>query len=220
MLKETVKSLSPQADKIMLFLNKYNDINLCREVKGGNPKVSYVIGDNRYGDAYKFFFCEANELKGYVFTADDDMIYPPDYVTHMIKGIEKYGRKAVVSLHGRTFDFPISSYYGGHKKYYSFRDKVNEDKQADVIGTGCMAWHTDTIQPKMENFPTANMADIHFSILAKKKNLPLMVLAHKMQWVHYMNPPDTIFAQKRKDDSEHVRRLNEVFANKLTDIAQ
>lgn len=210
MLKETIKSLLPQVDHVMLCLNNY-DISVANEIQSMSPrKITYVIGDNSKGDAGKFFFVP--KIKGYILTCDDDLIFRDNYANKMIAGIEKYNRKAVVSMHGRVMDFPIKkSYYHEHRNYYAFNKELKDDVRCHVIGTGCMAWHTSTMGKfSMKDFYSKNMSDIHFSILAQKRNVPLMVLAHNPLFILYQQPEKTIYKSMNMDDSEHVKRLNAI----------
>ncbi|WP_422824221.1 glycosyltransferase [Xenorhabdus thailandensis] len=41
---------------------------------------------------------------GYLFTLDDDLIYPPDYIEKLIEKIEKYERNVFICVHGNIID--------------------------------------------------------------------------------------------------------------------
>lgn len=208
MLWEAVKSIVGQVDAVMLCLNNY-DIKAAEDIKSLHPlKIKYIISDNRLGDGGKFYFAEY--LKGYALFGDDDMTFPHDYVQRTIEGIEKYSRKAIVSHHGRTLRLPIESYYNGALHYYSFKKELRYDAPCHVIGTGCMGYHTDTIKISLRDFPSANMADIHFSIKAHNQGIPLIVLAHKENWIRYLYPESTIYDSMNKNEVEQVTRLKKI----------
>lgn len=208
MLRETIKSISPQVDSILLCLNNYN-VKTAEEIKSINSqKIKYVIGDNYRGDAGKFYFAEF--IEGYIATGDDDMAYPPNYIKCLKEGIEQYNRKAVVSFHGRSLQLPIKAYYSDTSQIYSFQKEVRKDVAVHVIGTGCMGYHSDTIKLKLSDFPSANLADIHFSVKAHKDGIPLIVLSHKEHWIKYFYPEETIYNSMKDNDAEHVKKLKEI----------
>jgi len=72
LLINTIKSLYDQADRINIWLNNYRSIPLWLS----DPKIKHHATINNVGDAGKFGF----KSKGFIFSCDDDIIYPPDYV--------------------------------------------------------------------------------------------------------------------------------------------
>jgi glycosyltransferase involved in cell wall biosynthesis len=207
LLIKAIKSLLPQCDKMFLYLNNYKKKD-AKEIKNISGKIEYVIGDNSKGDAGKFFW--AKGLKGYIFTCDDDIVYAKDYCSNAIEGIERYKRIAIITYHGKTFTFPIVKFYKGHTSFFHCLEDVNEDSFIHVGGTGVMAWHSDTITPKMKYFPSPNMADIHMAILAQKEKKPIVVLKHKKGWLKDLSPKETIYNTHVGKDGKQVRRMRSI----------
>ena len=56
--------------------------------------------DNEKGDAEKIYMI--GEVEGYVFTCDDDLVYPPDYVESMMGYLEELDDKTILTCHGRV----------------------------------------------------------------------------------------------------------------------
>jgi len=165
---------------------------------------------NRMDDARKFY-CLIED--GYFFTIDDDIIYPPDYAEKMIAAIEKYDRKAVVTLHGKRVRPPIESYYNGgaYKKYHCL-GTVEGDHRVHIPGTGVMAYHSDTIRFSMDDFPEENMADIQAGIKCNALGVPVMVIEHAYNYLTYQEPPDvTIWERyaRNEPDTIQTRLVNE-----------
>lgn len=208
-LESTIKSLLPQVDKIYLFLNNYDRVAAEQLYKISPKKIECAIGDNGYGDAGKFYW--ANKVDGFVCTADDDIVYPPDYIQSLVNGIEKYGRKAIVSFHGRILKFPTISYYRDYENYFSFSDKLECDTFVHVAGTGCMGWHSRSVNISIKDFLSANMADIHVSIMAQKYKIPVVILSHEANWITgTFSPNNSIASRTMKNDSEQTERVNNV----------
>ena len=180
-LEETIASIIHQVDELHIYMNDIDTFPLF----SGNAKIKIYFSKNHMGDlgdAGKFYNC--HEIKGYHFTIDDDIIYPPNYVSTMIAAIEKHQRKAIISCHGRLFEkLPVHSYYKGHSMAYSCLRAVPSDVFGHVIGTGVLAYHTDTIQLSLEVFEYTNMADIWFSKYCNEHQVPRLILAHQAKWI-------------------------------------
>jgi GR25 family glycosyltransferase involved in LPS biosynthesis len=209
-LMETIRSLINQVDKIYLYLNNYDEVTSLRIKNTFPAKIEYIIGDNSHGDAGKFYW--ANKLNGYILTGDDDIAYPNDYVQNIVDGIERYGRKAIISFHGRVLKFPMTSYRSDYKNYFAFNHLLEQDVFVHIAGTGCMGWHRDTATISMGDFPSANMADIYVSILAQKNKIPLVVLKHDNNWISgsYYPPNHSISGKTIKNDKRQTEVVNGV----------
>lgn len=191
----TVKSLIPQVDLVRVALNNYKEIPTSLNLR----KVEPFLRNNEKGDAEKFYECY--KQKGYFFTCDDDLIYPPDYVERMMRGFDDYGDN-IYTFHGRDYPpKPIRSYYGDRIRAYRCLCDVEEDVYVDVGGSGVMAWHTDYFSVDYDRITTKNMADIWVSLFASEKNLKIICLSHKEGWIKYLHPVITIW------DTDHLNDL-------------
>lgn len=214
LLIKSIHSIVNQVDEVYVYLNDYSEES-AEKIRGlSKNKISYVIGDNSLGDAYKFYW--SDKLRGFILTLDDDLIYPSDYVEKIIAGIEKYNRLSVVTFHGKIFKFPIADYENSYIKFTSFKQDLNEDLFVHGGGTGCMGWHSDTIELTMKDFPSPNMADTHFAILAQKKKIPICLLSHKSNWIVEMPSSISISnTRARHGYLEHKKRVIELGVWKL-----
>ena len=173
-LKKVIDSLLPQVDVLRVFLNSYKKVPGWLEIL----PVECKLLDNSTGDAAKFYGIE--NIEGYFFSCDDDLIYPKNYVQTIIDKIEIYKRKAIITLHGRTMpDRPVRSYYRDRFETYRCLGTVDYDVRVPVGGTGVMGFHTSTIKLKYSDFRLPNMADIWVSGYAKRQKVPIVVIAHK-----------------------------------------
>ncbi len=183
MLK-VVSSLLPQVDQLNVYLNEYDEVP--EELIDNRIKV--ILGKDGAGDLRdngKFYFL--NELKrGYHFTVDDDIFYPPDYVQKLILKIEQYGRQALVGVHGVLFDQPIERFFRGRTVYGFYREQIR-DVFVNLIGTGTLAYHTDTINLELDTFTEHGMADVFVSIIAKKSGIPIISTARPIGWLEAMD---------------------------------
>jgi hypothetical protein len=201
MLKKTVESLRNQVNDLYIALNNYDH----------TPEFLHdchvVLLDNKMGDAGKFFFTEI--IKGYILTCDDDLIYPPEYVDYMIQGILQHPGCAV-TLHGRDYSRPVVGFQQAFTGYPCLGD-VLADVEIDVGGDGVMCWHTDYLKVQYEDFKQKNMSQIYFSKLCHEQNVPIIVLAHRADYLKYQFPVYTIWDEEAKSGFKRQTELLKSF---------
>jgi hypothetical protein len=214
MLQRTVESLIYQADRIYIHLNNYKTIpeflnhpkitvftsqDLCNIDLGDSGKLSVFISLNR----------KACPLpKGYYFSCDDDIIYPGDYVYNMINFIENNNRKAVIGLHGVILNNKVKNYYKDRKVISCLKNST-ENTFCHILGTGAMAFHTDTVNMEMYNYGK-NICDICFGMRAQQYNIPMLCVRHDAGWLTYMEPKETIFDTYKNDCSKQTELVNSI----------
>lgn len=196
-LINTVNSLLPQVDWINVYFNYETEpLNL--------PKVfSFIHPLGDLGDIGKFFDIPP---KGIYFACDDDLIYPKGYCDYLQSKAEQY--KCPVSLHGKFISTPVNSYYRSGIKFRCL-DSVDSDIEVNVIGTGTLCFRTEDIKISIEDFETKNMADIWFSVAAKKQGIKLMVTEHKKGWIKYQQVSNTIHEAMKNNDSYQTKIVNQ-----------
>ena len=189
LLKNTVESLIPQADEINVKLNGYAFTpNFLKD----NDKITYQHFDNSRGDAVKFHGLEDKE--GFIFTCDDDLIYPTDYVFTMIMKLLDYKNQVIVTNHGRIMnEKPVRSSFSDRVAAFHCCYEVLQDSFVDIGGTGVMAFFSKSFQPDFNKMIYPNMADIWIAKFAKEQNVKILVNAHEEGWITYQNPPWTIW---------------------------
>lgn len=193
-LEESVASILPQCDELNIYLNNWKEVPAYLK----HPKIKVFksqdeVGD--LGDVGKFYCCESWK-KAYIFTVDDKLIYPSDYTQKMIVCIEKYNRKAVISCHGRMIKKNCFSYYHDPLKQFNAVGNVTRDEFVHEMGTGVMAFHTDTIAPglTLEAFPYKNMTDILMGMELQRRKIPMVIMAHQAYWIGISNKMDHYYS--------------------------
>lgn len=187
-LERAVGQLLPQVDRLNVYLNNFDQVPEFLLV----PKV--VIGRSQStGDlkgAGKFFW--AHSVVGYHLTCDDDIDYAPDYVEQMARNIERWQRKAIVGAHGWRLRTPFTSYWKDRAGYH-FAGHT-EGCFVHGLGTGVMAYHSDTVRLKLSDFAVYNMEDPTLAVLAQRRRIPLWVIPHAKGWLAptYLGD-DTVF---------------------------
>lgn len=230
-LRETILSLAPQVDHLLVYGNGEVSIPFADR---GPENVDYYLPfpfhgpKSDIGDIGKFVSIDRYWDHGkefYFLTCDDDLIYPDDYVETLVNGIERQGRHAACGFHGKKYYGPVKSYYrslGGAMKRgeaTNFRclDDCWSESRVTIIGTGCMGFHSSILSRGIVPFdravfPTPNMADIHFSAWCNDAGIYRVVLPHEEGWIKHSDHvdirKDTIAARSRDDDQLQTMYFN------------
>lgn len=178
-LDASMASILPQLDELILYLNEYEDIPAFAR----HPKVRVIRSQDAAGDLRdngKFYDLPTTD-DAYVFTLDDDLIYPPDYVARMIHQIEMLDRSSVVGLHGVIFP-PGEFSQLSERTVFHFGRKT-PGHFVDLLGTGTTAWHSSTFKPTLEQFASKGVCDLWFASAAAAQAVPLYAVPRTDNWV-------------------------------------
>jgi len=181
-LQLVVNALAPQCDKLYVCLNDYAYVP---KFIAQNPKVEHLhlVGKQTISDHGKFYWND--RIQGYHFTVDDDIIYPANYVQHTIELIEHYQRRAIVGYHGThllLLKGHLLTYNRVSIKRLRFGDTLLADRQVHALGTGVMAYHTQTMQYPYSEL-RAGGTDEQIALHCQFRNIPMICLAHKEGWL-------------------------------------
>jgi len=208
-LKKTIASIIDQVDVLEIYLNNFYQIpDFLKHPKIKIYQSQKELGD--LGDAGKFY--NAANIKGYHFTIDDDIIYPPDYVKTLIHAIERNKKEYIITVHGRKFNHaPVKSYYHSAEVQVSCLRACSNDTIVDIPGTGVMAYHTDTINLSINDFKASNMGDIWVGKVAKEKNVKILAIKHNAGWLkdgNNVKVVESIYHQLAGNDSFQTEVVN------------
>lgn len=216
-LEDSIPSILTQCDVLNIYLNEFEEIPGILN----HPKINIIRSqdhDGDLGDVGKFFLCDTwND--GYIFTADDKIIYPKDHAQKHIELIERSNRKAVVSTHGRNLKPNCTSYYNDRHEFLGFLGTIIRDRFVQELGTGVMAFHSSTFRVSLDMFPTINMTDIWLSIELQKANIPILIRQHMKGDYRISKKHDETHSihstfNKGKNDAYQTKIVNE-FAWKI-----
>lgn len=177
-LADSIPTILHQCDVLNVYLNNFDDSEIPAILK--HPKIKLWRSQDEIGnlgDVGKFYPCHT-WTEGYIFTVDDKITYPKDYVQKHIEAIESYKRKAVVSCHGRLLKPNCKSYYHDAAAFYGVLGTLIKDTFAHELGTGAMAFHVDTVTATLDDFPHINMTDIYFSMKLQREGIPILIRKH------------------------------------------
>lgn len=202
LLQRTLASLAPQVDRINIYLDRYTSVPDF--IKNAHKNITVVLSKDEPGlrDNGKFLpFSDLNE-PCYYFTADDDIVYPPDYVATLLRKIELYGREAVIGVHGVLLPERPTGYFSSFRKVLMYKNSLECDSLVNNLGTGTVAFYSGCLSKLCLNlFPTAGMADIYLSLYCKSNNIPMIAIARSEDWLQELQSPNTsLYQEFLKDD--------------------
>lgn len=179
LLMQTVQTILPQVDLLCICLNEYSAIPAKL---GDLDNVQAVIPDGDLKDAGKFAFPVAPD--DMVFTIDDDILYPPDYVAQALAAFDRLdpGKDVVGHLgHALVMKKDI-----GRKGWRNFKfDRaVKEIFKVDILGTGT-ACQLGRNLPGLEDMASAaGFVDLRHARLHHLAGRSLWVLPHAEGAIH------------------------------------
>lgn len=189
---KTIQSLlkCPELTSITVVCNNYTQeqIDYVHKAIDYNLRVLLIKGNNEKGCSEKVRYLHQDSSK-YIALCDDDLIYPPDYLTKLISAAEKYN--CIVSVHGRILaDGKATNYYRHKKKVYHCLHNVESDYEVDIIGSGACLFprHLLDVAKLYDMIKFPNMTDIYLSWLFWSNGIKRMVVSHKKGWIKLKNP--------------------------------
>lgn len=226
-LKLTINSLLTQSHIINVMLNGHSDEQF--EDLYSSYALTYGVRfhrrANQMTDGEKYFNIE-NARPGYIFTCDDDLVYDADYCSYMIDKIEQYGRRAVLSLHGRVWPgLPIASFYRDRKEgvnipgggAFQCLSNVAGDHIIQgpgvygCVGDGVAAWHTDTLRMSYDYVHAPNMSQLWLALACNKFGVPQIVAAHMEGFVQQVWDGPGIWDAENYNDGAQTNFINQMW---------
>lgn len=190
--KKVIRRVAGQVDRLWVYVNDEDPTSetLCYPDWVGTtpPNVRVRLGSRAIGsisDCGKFYGVE-DLPHCYHLTLDDDICYPEDYVQRLVEAIKRHGRKVVCGYHGCLIpDEQISSYYeSGQKQKIHFRQQLDEDRPAHLLGTGVCGYHTSALKLNLEaDFHGQHMADIFLALACQRREVGMRLVAKPNNWL-------------------------------------
>jgi len=180
---DAVESLIDQCDNLLIYLNSYRQVPDFIYSHPQRHKINYILdtgGDLRA--AAKFTW--ANN-PGYHIICDDDIVYPNNYSEILIGKIEEYQRKAIIGVHAAILKNLIPEAGSYRQEVLRFQGAQNEDRAVNLLGTGTIGYHSDTVSgwdwSILRDNPISN--DEAVAVMAKRFGVPLIAIKRSEGWM-------------------------------------
>lgn len=178
LLEQAVAAIRPQVDVLRVYLNNYDK---RPPFLGADEAVlsKGALGD--LGDVGKFFFFSDTDHDYYA-TVDDDLLYPSDYIEHLVDAFETLGRKAIVGVHGYVLKTPIDDHASRVQKHI-LNWELGQMTPVHVIGTNTAMMARSMIHLSLADFPETNISDIYLAGAAQRQSIPMVVIPRDKNWL-------------------------------------
>lgn len=177
-LQRRISELLPQCDRMNIYLDDYPD---DPQYHMTDQKISLWSASKKFADHGKFIAAGLYKT-AYELFCDDDIFYPADYVEKTVAAINRYRRKAVITYHGITMKPNIESYYHS-RDVLRYDMAVSADTRVQIAGTGVCGYYAKAMRISTADFAEPFMADLYFSIAAKRQGVAIICAAHEEGWL-------------------------------------
>jgi hypothetical protein len=178
-LRMVVERLLPQARKIGVYLNGYDETPAFLDHRRIVVARSQDYGDLR--DNGKFFFLNQSESRYYA-TIDDDILYPTDYLKRLAGFLGSAGRLAAVGVHGAIYPYPIIDMFRSRYLLH-FEDPLSHVIPVHFLGTGTTMIDQVEWDLQFAEFGEPGMADVWFAAAASKRKASQFVVRRRRRWL-------------------------------------
>ncbi len=200
LLPRVLASLRPQVDRLCVYLNGWTEAPACVLELADE----HVLDPLNAGAEKKLHWAE--EWGGLYCSTDDDIVYPPDYVSTMRRAVERWEGRAIVTAHGRAYAGTPRGVHNVVPMSLGHYDRnVRPGRWINHGGTGVMVWDASRVRVPA-TFPERNIADMQVAVWAQQTQTPIWLLPHEAHWFKPLAllDPDGLFRSSQLE--RHARR--------------
>lgn len=177
-MMDVVKRIAPQVDRMFICFNEYSEIP-DELTEFGN--VTTMIPDRDLKDVGKFAFDPAPG--DVVFTVDDDILYPPDYVAVVLGQANKIGLEGnAIGYQGNARVFKKQQNQYGWRNFLFF-NPCPKILGATILGTGTACMSGRNMPSVADLAGSEGFVDLRFSRLLAKRDIKLWVLPREEEYL-------------------------------------
>lgn len=170
-LMQTVETILPQVDRLCLCLNGYEAIP---PELGDHAKIEALIPDRDLKDAGKFAFAPGPD--DLVFTIDDDILYPPDYVARTLAGFDQLDpAENLLGFQGNAWVFKKQTGQWLWRNFL-FHKPAQHITKVDVLGTGTACQLGRNLPVLDEMVTAAGFVDLRHALLHARAGRSMWIL--------------------------------------------
>ncbi len=207
-LQLAIESIYWQVDEVYVYLNNFDSVPRFLQRPGVRIFRSQDYGDLK--DVGKFFALNYVN-NGVIFTLDDDIQYPSDYVSKMMDALEAFDYNAVVGVHGIILPEHPKSFFD--RKVFTFYSDLECMAPVSFLGTGTCAFDIEKIGISVSNFTSYGMADLFLGAHAKSLGIPSIAIGRKSGWLKDIGEKDsssgTLYEQTRRASAPHNKIIKD-----------
>lgn len=198
--------------KIYIAFNSYQENDIPEYIKKNNDIFVFKIfsNDEERKDLSKWFFLKDINDFDYVFSADDDIRYPNNYIKNQIHYIEKYQKS--VCVHGSIFKRKEINDFFDDRNVLHFKKSLSNDTEVDLPGTGTFAYSPQLLKMNYSDFDIVGASDVCLMKILNNNNQKCICVQRDSNWLVplHTNQKTTIYATSTNSDAFRKKLTNEV----------
>jgi hypothetical protein len=213
-LPKAIASLIDQVDEVRVYFNNFERTGLTSLPEFlRHPKINVAIFQKDLTDNGKLWWNDKVKVPELYICCDDDILYPPDFVSVIKVSMNKYPRH-MIAFHGRRLwhGDEDRSYYHSHAIFHGLQG-FEGDQHIDVPATFSTAFLTSEFTTECYKDPRMCMSDCLIALDAAKAGMPIIAIGHAGGWFGYLHPEpeDTIYHNHHKEDFEQRKIAAEIW---------
>ncbi len=204
-LKIALTSIWGQVDCVEVVLNGYDVIPQWLYADRISVTTSRDIGD--HADNAKFFGMQRYQ-DGVYFAIDDDIQYPPDYVSRMLECMDRFPENVAVGVHGAFV--PATQVSFMHRRVFRFWEALTFDTPTSYVGTGTIALPRVAIPSSpLQLFTDTGMSDLFVAAHLKEQGVPVVCIKRPANWLKKIKTPGypSLWERAQTDSSRQDKLL-------------
>lgn len=200
--RRVLDCIAPQVDRVSVV---FNEMTALPDLLADYLNVEGIIPHKDLKDTGKFLPQAAPD--DWVFTIDDDILYPPDYVKRSITALESTKLVRVVGgYHGSIYTKPRylrsriirrllnrdPNYIVNRRRIYGFSAELDQSLCVDQLGTGTVFMRGRDVPPfdVMQNAP--QFVDVMAAHYWFQQGIQPICLAREKDWMRPMHEEKSI----------------------------
>lgn len=206
-LMQTVDTILPQVDRLFICLNLYAEVPAALR---DDPKIEAMIPAEDLKDAGKFAF--PPDPDDMVFTIDDDILYPPDYVARTLRAFDRLDPAGdVVGYLGNAWVTKPQQQRQGWRNFM-FHKAAPQIFKVDVIGSGTACQLGRNLPTLDQIAPAAGFVDLRHARLHTRAGRRMWILPREAGYLRNNLPdellPSSLFERVNRPRNRDMLREN------------
>lgn len=198
-VQRAVATLAPQVDQLVLVLNAHTDVPAwCAAI----PNLRAIVPDQDRKDVAKFSMPFPDDT--WVFLADDDILYPHDYVAQSLVRAQATGLapRAIFGYHGTIYGFTffhgLRASLRRHSKIFRrtrslhpslyrhvlvFGKALDRAWKVEQLGTGTVMAMGKNLMALQDAEGSEMRVDTRLAAWAHRQGIPMIALPRQEGWM-------------------------------------
>ncbi|MFY9656175.1 MAG: hypothetical protein WAK01_06265, partial [Methylocystis sp.] len=167
-------------------------------------KLKVYLSQER-GDLHtsgKFLCINSLDVPSIISFIDDDIVYPHDYISTLVKHLGALSSEAIIGVHGRKFKPPYASYVDDVESYH-FAQALMSNTEVDELGTGACAFLSNPMKFDVRKWVYTDACDIQLALEAQKRGIRRVCIKRPRGWLSPLaeDQPESCWTKTKADPS-------------------